>query len=107
MTVQQVDEQVAEFLTAARAPLPERDRPVEADDLIGLWHGDEHSTGYHHPFLVFAVLRKRKFANLDLLRSRFYPSLAATEVPEDALKVLRDCFEVWERRRQANVKADL
>lgn len=104
MTVQQVAEQVAELLSDARAPLPDRERPLDADDLIGLWHGDEHSTGYHHGQIVFAVLRKRRFANIDLLRSRFYPSRSAAEVPDEDMRLLQDCFDVWEKARAAQAR---
>ena len=106
VTVQELAERVAEIMQDAAKPLPERTHPINEHDLVNLWHGDEHSTGYHHPLLVFEVLRKRKFADVNLLRAFFYPRHAASEVPEQANEVLVACYENWERRRAARARAE-
>ena len=97
---------VDELLTEARAPLPERSHPLKAQDLVDLWHGDEHSFGYHHPLLVFRVLELQRYSNVDLLRALFYPRLADHEVPTDANETIVACYETWERRRAAKAKQE-
>lgn len=106
MTVQELAERITELVSEARQPLPERTHPLTEHDLVNLWHGDDHSTGYHHPFLVFEVLRKRKFGSVDLLRAFFYPRLAAHEVPNAPNEIIVACYENWERRRAAQARAE-
>jgi hypothetical protein len=105
MTVQQVAELVEAAILEARTPAPEREFPLKAIELKDLWHGDDHCMGYHHPLLVFKVLEIRKFSSVDLLRSFFYPSLAASEVPSDANEILVAVYENWERLTYEDFRA--
>ena len=102
MTVQDLTTLVEDALTAARAPEPVRQDSLTVDDLVDLWHADELSEGFPHPFLARAVCRIMRPApeRFDLLCQRFYPDASQESgVPFRALEKLRLGFNDWHRER--------
>ena len=101
MTVQDLTTFVEDAIEAARAPDPEYD-PFTVQDLVDLWHADELSEGFPHPFLARAVCRIMRPApeRFDLLCQRFYPDASQESgVPFRALQKLRLGFDGWQRER--------
>ena len=102
MTVQDLTAFVEDALTDARAPEPMRSDPFTVQDLVDLWHADDLSEGFQHPFLARAVCRIMRPApeRFDLLCKRFYPDASQESgVPFRALQKLRLGFDVWQRER--------
>jgi hypothetical protein len=101
MTVQELAEMVESAISEAREPVPERSHPLSAQDFIGLWRGDEDSQGYASVVLAYEVMKRRKYATVDLLRTALYPSLSTDEIPPAGLKLLTAAFEHYDKLRQA------
>jgi hypothetical protein len=104
MTVQELADRIAELVIEAREPLPERVRPLGAQDFVDLWRGDRDCEGYAHVLLAHEVLKRRKYADVGLLYSAFYPGLASTEIPETGKLVLDKAFEYFDTRRKAEAE---
>jgi hypothetical protein len=104
MTVQELADRIAELVIEAREPLPERARPLGAQDFVDLWRGDRDCEGYAHVLLAHEVLKRRKYADVGLLYSAFYPGLASTEIPETGKLVLDKAFEYFDTRRKAEAE---
>jgi hypothetical protein len=101
MTVQELAEKITELVTEARKPLPERSHPLAAQDFIDLWRGDKDCEGYASVLLAHELLKRRKYADVGLLYSAFYPGLASTEIPETGKAILDKAYEFFDKRRQA------
>jgi hypothetical protein len=101
MTVQELADKITELVVEAREPLPERSHPLTADDFVALWRGDEHSQGYANILLAHEVMKRRKYASVDLLRTALYPTLGSDEIPAEGLRILTAAFEFYDKRRQA------
>lgn len=84
---------------------------MDAQALLGLWHGDPDTTGYQHYELVVAVCDLVKPPSVEQLRRRFYPAPFTNgkyEDPEIDLETERTIdygYSVWRNRVDGRAKA--
>ena len=88
-------------LEEAKQPLPARDRPITTDELIGLWLGDQWSTGYLDFWLAYAIVSKLQLATASLVLGRVYPGVNVNDIPRHAVAFLSDAHALWDKRRKA------
>lgn len=84
---------------APRDPSPPPGPPVSTDDLVGLWLGDESSTGYWHLGIALAVARRFAPTSTEMLGRRFYPAWPEY-VHVDAIRIIERAYKLW-RTEQA------
>lgn len=63
--------------------------------LLDLWHGDGDSFGYASAEIASAVAEVIRPVDEVALRARFYPALAAYEIPDDMRDILDEGFRLW------------
>lgn len=71
---------------------------ADLDTLVGLWQGDDLTTGYQHPELVIAVCEQVQPANRSTVLRLLYPDTAPGEVDEFARRIVAEGFRVWKLR---------
>jgi len=68
--------------------------------LLGLWRGDEDSTGYVHEGLAREICRKLK-PNSELeLVNQLYPGVDLDDVAGDARKMIAAAYRKWLAERR-------
>lgn len=68
--------------------------PVSTDDLVGLWLGDEDTTGYWHHSIAIAVARRFAPVSAEALGRRFYPAWPEY-VHIDAIRIIERAYKLW------------
>jgi hypothetical protein len=96
MTVQEAAQLVEDAMQEARAPIAARPDSLTVQDLLDLWHGDEHSYGYPHPALARAVCRIVKPPTLALLCTEWlWPDVEPAHMPLRQQKLAAVGFKAW------------
>jgi hypothetical protein len=102
VTVQEVAELVEAAVQDARTPVLPRADSLTVQDLLDLWHGDEHSHGYAHPLIARAICRIVKPRDIEILCTKWiYPELPYNRVPPRGLKLVALGWHLFDKERRA------
>ena len=71
---------------------------IGLDALLSLWHGDSHSTGYHHAELVVKACDLEQPSTDIQACALFYPGVHVDEVDEADRRIIGDGFRLWMAR---------
>ena len=97
-----VDEVIRSLVEESQEPVLPRPDSLTVTDLLDLWHGDQDSYGYAHPYIAKAVCRIVKPPSLELLFSEWlYPNLVQAEVPYRAQRLVAAGYRLWRREVEA------
>lgn len=70
--------------------------PLGLNELVALFRGDEHTTGYPHPNLVVELCRRCGTPNAEQVAARIYPGgPALDELPAVARQAIDDGLAAW------------
>lgn len=75
-----------------------RNNPARLQELLGLWRGDEDSTGYETWHLAYAICQELRPATAEFLFANLWPSGKPDD--EERLEVARGAFQWWEERKK-------
>ena len=76
---------------------------VSLDDLIGLFVGDDETTGYASPLLVIQICRRVNPPTTQALKERLFPNTGWDALSDIYKQALDDGYRVWNttgRRRE-------
>jgi CRISPR/Cas system-associated endonuclease Cas1 len=75
-----------------------RNNPARLQTLLGLWRGDEDSTGYETWHLAYAICDELRPTTIDFLVSNLWPQGKPDD--ETRLELAGRAFKWWEARKK-------